>query len=89
MEALRNEFDALQEKIEIRTPNDEYENFVNAHLQAAAKYIPTKLRTKSRVTWETLVVREKVQTRSTVSKCNRQNPTYTKALKLKRGHKMN
>ena len=23
-------------------PNDEYENFVNAHLEAAAKCIPTK-----------------------------------------------
>ena len=26
--ALRNKFDALQEKTGIRTPNDEYENFV-------------------------------------------------------------
>ena len=41
MLALRNKFDALQEKTEILTPNDEYENFVNAHLEAAAKYIPT------------------------------------------------
>ena len=43
---LRNKFDALQEKTETHTPNDEYENFVNAHLEAVAKYIPTKLRTK-------------------------------------------
>ena len=28
------------------TPNDEYKNFVNAHLEAAAKCIPTKPRTK-------------------------------------------
>ena len=27
------------------TPNDEYENFVNAHFEAAAKCIPTKLKT--------------------------------------------
>ena len=27
----RNKFDALQEKTETHTPNDEYENFVNAH----------------------------------------------------------
>ena len=27
--ALRNEFDALQEKTDIHTPNDEYENFAN------------------------------------------------------------
>ena len=39
---LRNRFDALQEKTEKRTPNDEYENFVNAHLEAAANCIPTK-----------------------------------------------
>ena len=45
--ALRNKFDALQKKSEIRTPNDEYENFDNAHLETAAKCIPTKLRTKS------------------------------------------
>ena len=36
--ALRNKFDALQEKMEIHTPNDDYENFVNVHLEAAAKY---------------------------------------------------
>ena len=36
---LRKKFDALQEKTETHTPN---ENFVNAHLQAAAEYIPTK-----------------------------------------------
>ena len=41
--ALRNKFDALQKKTEIHTPNDEYENFVNAHLEAAAKYLRTKL----------------------------------------------
>ena len=53
--ALRNKFDALHEKTEILTPNDEYENFVNAHIEAAAKYTPTKPRTK----WETLAAREK------------------------------
>ena len=62
---LRNKSDALQEKTEMLTPNDEYENFVNAHLEAAAKYIPTKPRTKSRVPWETLAVREKM--------CRREN----------------
>ena len=40
--AIRNKFDALQEKTEILTPNDEYENFVNAHLEAAVKYIQKK-----------------------------------------------
>ena len=28
---LRNKFDALQEILETPIPNDEYENFVNAH----------------------------------------------------------
>ena len=42
---LRNRFET-QEKTEKSTPNDEYENFVNAHLEAAAKYIPTKIKTK-------------------------------------------
>ena len=56
---LRNRFETLQEKTEKSTPNDEYENFVNAHLEAAAKCIPTKLKTKYRVPWETLAVRDK------------------------------
>ena len=52
----RNKFDALQNISETLTPNDEYENFVNAHLEAAAaaaavEYIPTKQRAKSRVLW--------------------------------------
>ena len=81
--ALRNKFDALQ-KTETCTPNDEYENFVNAHLEAAAKYIPIKHRTKSRVPWETLTVREKHANEKTASKCNRKNPTNTNALKLKK-----
>ena len=67
-----------------RTPNDEYENFVNAHLEAAAKHIPTKHRTKSRVPWETLAVREKHADVKTASKCNRKNPTNANALKLKK-----
>ena len=70
-----------------RTSNDKYENFVNAHLGAAAKCIPTKPRTKSRVPWETLAVREKRADVKTASKCNRKNPTNTNALKLKKGTK--
>ena len=82
--ALRNKFDALQEKTETHTPNEEYENFVNAHLEAAAECIPTKLRTKPRVPWETLAVREKREDAKTGFKCNRKNPTNTNALKLKK-----
>ena len=56
---MRNRFGTLQEKTEKGTPNDEYENFVNAHLEAAAKCIPTKPRTKNRVPWEMLAVKER------------------------------
>ena len=76
---LRNRFETLQEKTEKSTPNDEYENFVNAHLEAAAKYIPTKLKTKYRVPWETLAVREKRALVKTTSKNYRKNPTNTNA----------
>ena len=57
---IRNKFDAQQEKSEKPTPNDEYENFVDAHQEAAAESIPTKQRGKPRVPWETLAVRKKV-----------------------------
>ena len=80
---LRNRFETLQEKTEKSTPNDEYENFVNAYLEAAAKYIPTKVKTKYRVPWETLAVREKRALVKTASKNYRKNPTNTNALKLK------
>ena len=84
--ALGNKLDALQ-KTEIRTQNDEYENFVNAHPEAAAKCILTKPRTKSRVPWETLAAREKRADVKTATKCNRKNLTNTNALKLKKGTK--
>ena len=67
---LRNRFETL--------PNDEYENFVNAHPEAAGKCIPTKPRTEYRVPWETLAVREK-----RASKSYRKNPTNTNTQKLK------
>ena len=42
---LKNRFETLQEKTEKNSPNDKYENFVNAHLEASANCIPTKLKT--------------------------------------------
>ena len=72
---LRNKFDALQEKTEAYTSNDEYENFVNAYLKVAAECIPTKQRAKPWV---------KRADMKTASKCNRKNPTNTNALKLKK-----
>ena len=70
---LTNRFETLQKKTEKGTPNDEYENFVNAHLDAAA-----------RVPWETLKVREKRARVKTASKSYRKNPTNTSARKLKK-----
>ena len=81
---LRNRFEALQEKAEIGTPNDEYENFVEAHLEAAAKCIPTKPRTKYRAPWETLAVREKRTLVKTASKSYQKNPTNTNARELEK-----
>ena len=82
--ALRNKFDAQQEISETPTPNDEYENFVNAHVEAAAECIPTKQKAKSRVPWKTLVVRKKRTYVKTAFKCNRKNTTNINALKLKK-----
>ena len=78
---LRNRFETLQEKTEKGTPNDEYENFVNAQQR---NVFQQKTRTKSRVLGETLAVREKRTDVKTASKCNRKNPTNTNALKLKK-----
>ena len=74
----------MYEKTEKGTPNDEYENFVNAHLETAANCIPTKPRTKYRVPWETLAVREKCAHVKTASKRYRKNPTNKNARKLKK-----
>ena len=81
---LRNRFEALQEKAEKGTPNDEYENFVEAHLEAAAKCIPTKPKTKYRAPWETPAVREKRALVKTASKSYQKNPTNTNARKLEK-----
>ena len=48
-----DKFDALQEILETSSPNDENENFLNAHIEAATEGIPTKQRSKHRVPWET------------------------------------
>ena len=82
---LRNRFETLQEKTEKRTPNDEYENFVNAHLEAAEKWIPTKLKTKYRVPCETLAVREKRALVKTASKNYGKKPNKHKCPKTKNG----
>ena len=81
---LRNIFDERQEKTETHTPDNEYENFVNAQLESAAECIPTKQKAKPRAPWETLAVRKKRTDLKTASKCNRKNSNNTNALKFKK-----
>ena len=57
-------------------------NFVNAHLEATAEFIPIKQRRKYRLPWETLAVREKRADVKAASNFSRKNPTNTNALKL-------
>ena len=59
-------------------------NDQNAYLEVTAKCIPTKPKTKYRVPWETLAVREKRAHVKIASKGYRKNPTNTNARKLKK-----
>ena len=81
MITLRNKFDALQEISETSTPNNEYENFINAHIEAAAECIPSNLE-QNIVPWETLAVEKKNVT--TTSLYNMRNPNNANAQKLKK-----
>ena len=82
---LRNRSETLQEKTEKGSPNDEYENFVEAHLEAASKCIPTKPRSKYRVPWETLAVREKTCTREKSLQKLSEEPKKHKCPKTRKG----
>ena len=53
MITLRNKFDALHKISETLTPHEEYENFINALVDAATECIPSKLRAKHSSQWET------------------------------------
>ena len=59
MVTVKYKINNLQEIFGTYTPNEEYENFVNALMEAAAEYILTKPRAEHKVPWETLVFREK------------------------------
>ena len=76
---LRNRFETLQEKTEKGSPNDEYVNFVEADLEAASKP-----RTKYRVPWETLAVKEKRALVKTASKSYRKKPNKHKCPKTRK-----
>ena len=78
---LRNKFDALQEISE--TPNDGYENFVNADMEAAAECIPTKLTAKHRAPWETFAIEKKRDEVKTGFLCNKRNPNNANVQKFK------
>ena len=80
----RNKFDALQENSETPTPNDKYKNFINAHLEAVAEFIPPKQRAKPGVTWETLAVRKKRADVKPAFRSNRRNPANINAQKLRK-----
>ena len=56
---LRNNLDTLQETFEKHTTNDEFENFITTHIEAAAECIPTKPKAKYRVSWKSIAVTEK------------------------------
>ena len=55
----RNKFDTLQETSEWHTPNNEYENFVATHIEAATECIPNKARVKCKIPWESVAVEKK------------------------------
>ena len=59
MITLRNKFNTLQKISKPLTSTNKYKNLVNTHMEAAGECIPTKLRTKPRVPWETFTVRKK------------------------------
>ena len=49
MLSLRNKYDALQGISDTPTPNNEYENVVNAHIEATTECILAKQRARPRV----------------------------------------
>ena len=84
---LRKKCDALQEKSETLIPNDEYENFVNAHMEATAECIPTKLRAKHRALWEISTVKKKRDNVKTASLSNKRNPNNANAQNFKKSQR--
>ena len=56
---MRNNFDTLKETSE-NTPNDEYENFVMVHIEAATECITTKPKVKRRFLRESITRKNKI-----------------------------
>ena len=84
---VRNKFDSLQEISKTHTLNEEYENFVNTHMEAASECIPTNPRAKCRVPRESLVVRKKRDNEKIVSLCNKRKPTNANEQRLKKAQR--
>ena len=64
--------------------NEEYKNFVSAHREAASECVPTELRAKRSVPWETEAVREKINNIKEAAQINKTNPTSTYLSNLKK-----
>ena len=62
-----------------KTLNDEFENFVTTHIEAAAECIPTKPTAKCWVLWEAVIITEKWDNIRIVSLLNKRNPTNANA----------
>ena len=75
----RNSFDTLQETSERHSPNDEYETFVTAHIEAATKCISTKPKAKCSVLCEGTAVKKKRVKVKKKSILNKRNPTNANA----------
>ena len=73
MLTVRNKYDTFQKIFEICTPNDEYENLVTTHIEAAAECIPSNSRAKRRVPRASLVDREEWDNVKKTSLLNKRN----------------
>ena len=58
---MSNKFDTHQDTSERHSSNEEYENFVTTHKEAAFECITTKPRAKCRIPWKSIAIREKIK----------------------------
>ena len=71
---------------ERHSPNDEYENFVSTHIEAAAESIPTNQRAKCKVPWEATTGKKQDNIKK-ASLFNKRNPTNAIVQKLKKAQR--
>ena len=58
---VRNKLITIQEIAEALTLKNEYGNFFNTYMEESAEFLPTKLKDKCRIPWDTLAVRKKIK----------------------------